>query len=282
MAPRSSLIMSRRSRLQHQPIRVGLVAVALATQHPVLEFSARRYGLVGVRADQAVAGDGLEVTHIAHGAEVAPGALDAEEAVQQELVGDVTEDASDVDGAEASLHRRVKREAQHLTAIPEVAAGVAVGPGRFQEQLLQTDAPAELLRCRLQRLLVVLLVQTFELGGQRTGGFEDLVAGRIVRLAGLHREIIDMAPGAQDLQLGLGRVPALSDGFGFDLGEVTIADVADLANRCDAIRLRQRLGPDHFSRRFRRRCWRHCGHRWDDSGRSGYGRGSSDDSCRQR
>lgn len=83
---------------EHQAVGVGLVGVALLAERPVLELAAGRDQLVLVLADQAIAGNGLEVADVADGGDATPCPLDAEEALEQELVGDVGEDAADVDG----------------------------------------------------------------------------------------------------------------------------------------------------------------------------------------
>ena len=58
----------------------------------------------------------------------------------------------------AGLQFRLEGEPQHAAAVAEVAARVAVGPGRLQQQLLQADAAAEPLAGRLEGLLGEVLL----------------------------------------------------------------------------------------------------------------------------
>ena len=116
MAPRSSLMMSRRSIESMQTEGVGLVAVRLVTESPVLQFTAGQHLLVLVIADQAVAGDRLEVGHVPDRRRCSARSLDREEAVQEELVGHVGEDAADVDAGEPSLDLMRKANAARRIA----------------------------------------------------------------------------------------------------------------------------------------------------------------------
>jgi hypothetical protein len=69
----------------------------------VFQFAAGGDQFVLVLADQAVAGDRLEVADVADGGDVPPGPLDAEEAFQQELVGDFGIAAPDVERLTARI-----------------------------------------------------------------------------------------------------------------------------------------------------------------------------------
>jgi hypothetical protein len=90
------------------PSHTAAQAAALAVRQG--KDAARGDFLVLVLPDQTVAGERLEVADAADGGDVPPGPLDGEEALEQELVGDVRQHAANIDRRERGL------EALPLTA----------------------------------------------------------------------------------------------------------------------------------------------------------------------
>ena len=80
---------------KHQAVGVGPVRIGLVTERAMLDLATGSHQFVLVLADEPVAGHSFEVADVADGADVPPGAFDREEAVEQELVGDVGQDAAD-------------------------------------------------------------------------------------------------------------------------------------------------------------------------------------------
>ncbi|OQB77230.1 MAG: hypothetical protein BWX88_05285 [Planctomycetes bacterium ADurb.Bin126] len=191
----------------------------------MLKLAAGRDQLVLVLADQPVGGHRLEVIDVPHRADVPPGPLHAEEALQQKLVGHVGQDARDVDGRVAlGLDAVGEGEPQDRAAVAEVAALVAVGPGRLQQEFLEPDAAAEPVAGQLGRLLAVAggHVVALHPAGEHAGGLQDGAGDVVVPHVG-GRGLGPVGP--QDLQLRLGHVPALADGLGGDLGVLVAADL---------------------------------------------------------
>jgi hypothetical protein len=106
-----------------------------------------------ILANQPVASDRLKIAHVANRADVAPSALDAKEACQQELIGYIGQNAADVDvGKTSRFHRPTERTSQYTTAVSEVATGVAIGPSCFKQQFLQSNASSETPMSQIQSL----------------------------------------------------------------------------------------------------------------------------------
>lgn len=219
---------------EHQAVGVGLVGVGLLAQRALLELAAGGDLLVLVLADQAVAGDGLEVADVADGADAPPHALDAEEALQQELVGDVGEDAADVDGGHARLDAPAERGLEHAAAVAERAAGVAVGDRGFEQEFLQAQPALEPLGGDLDCLRGADLLDALELGALKAGRFKDFARHAAIR--SVDGRSLGSA-GTQDLEFGARGIPVVADGLGFDLA---VLAAADLANGCDACGLSER------------------------------------------
>jgi hypothetical protein len=95
----------------------ALLVYVLVAQRAVFEFAARGDQLVLVLADQPVTGDGLEVVDVANRADVPPHPFDAEKPFEKELVGNVRQDAADVD----------RRSNAASTPRPNAGCGARVG-----------------------------------------------------------------------------------------------------------------------------------------------------------
>jgi hypothetical protein len=188
--------------------------------------------LVLVLADEPVRRDRLEVRHVPHRTDVPPGPLDAEEPLQQELVGDVGEDAADVHGRESrGLDLPPEGVAQGLAAVAEGPLGVAIGPGGLEEEFLEADAAAEAPAGLVQHLLVVVL---FRLGELRRQDARRLQRRRVARPAtvaldgDVHVGLRAAFPhGLEDLLRGLLDRPAQANGVPLDARELARADLLD-------------------------------------------------------
>ena len=121
-----------------------------------------------------------------------------------------------------------------LRRLAEVAARVAVGPGRLQEQLLQGDSAAEPLLGRLQGRLVEEVLHPVELGGDHAGRLQQAAVDGIAVVGVDGRGLGAAFP--QHSQFRADGVPAVADGLGLDRGEFPVADLAD---RRDAVGLGQ-------------------------------------------
>ncbi len=68
-------------------------------------------------------------------AEIVADAFNAEESFQQKLVGDVGENAANVDGGPTGLNVAAESRPHDSTAVAEIASGVAVGPSPPRKEL---------------------------------------------------------------------------------------------------------------------------------------------------
>ena len=196
----------------------------------VLEFAARGDQFVLVLADQAIARDGLEVAHVADGADVPPRPFHAEEPFEQELVGDIREEPADVDGGERGFDPATERESQDRPAVTEVATGVAVRPGGLEQQFLQTNPAPESSRGQVERLLVIGFLDVGRLGGQQAGRFENVAVDRVV---GSVNRRCRRARRPQHFKFGALSIPAIADRTSFQGRVLAGTDAADCGDSLD-------------------------------------------------